>query len=204
MHKDEEEYAAVREIQANGHILLNMVDNILEMARVEAGRVELTLETVDLVDLISTIERSLIFLAERRDITFTTVVDTDVPLINADWEKLRRIIVNLISNAIKFTKKGGQVNVHVSLSGKEDKVIIAVSDTGVGISEENLKYIFERFTQSDKSSMKRYSGSGLGLAVVKELVEIQGGAIEVTSVHKQGSTFTVSIPVGDNDWKELP
>jgi signal transduction histidine kinase len=203
MHKDEEEYAAVGEIQANGQILLNMVDNILEMARVEAGKVELTLETVDLVDLITTIEGSLSFLAERRNITFTTVVEPDVPLINADWEKLRRIIVNLISNAIKFTKKGGQVDVRVSLAKEGDRVVITVSDTGIGISEENLRYIFERFTQSDKSSMKRYSGSGLGLAVVKELVEIQAGSIEVTSAHKKGSTFTVSIPVGDNDWEEL-
>jgi signal transduction histidine kinase len=203
MHKDEEEYAAVREIQANGQILLNMVDNILEMARVEAGKVELTLETVDLVDLITTVEGSLSFLAERRNITFTTVVEHDVPLINADWEKLRRIIVNLISNAIKFTKKGGQVDVRVSFAAERDRVIIVVSDTGIGISEENLRHIFDKFTQSDKSSMKRYSGSGLGLAVVKELVEIQEGSIEVTSAHKKGSTFTVTIPVGDNDWDEL-
>jgi signal transduction histidine kinase len=203
-HKDEEEHAAVQEIQANGQILLNMVDNILEMARVETGKAELILETVDLVDLVSTVEGSLSFLAERRNITFTATVDPNVPLINADWEKLRRIIVNLISNAIKFTKKGGEVDVRVSRSPKGDQVLIAVSDTGIGISEENLEHIFERFTQSDRSSVKRYSGSGLGLAVVKELVEIQGGSIEVTSAHKKGSTFAVSIPMGDNDWEELP
>jgi signal transduction histidine kinase len=198
----DDEARVIKEIQANGQILLNMVDNILEMARMEAGRVELMLEPVDMVDLISTTEKTLHALAARRDIQLNTAVSTEVPLINADWEKLRRIIVNLASNAIKFTKKGGLVNISVTCPESKDALVIKVSDSGKGIPQEDLKLIFERFTQSDQSSMKRYSGSGLGLAVVRELVEMMDGTIEVDSELKVGSTFTITIPLTDKDWVE--
>ncbi|MDR1088251.1 MAG: DUF3365 domain-containing protein [Coriobacteriales bacterium] len=197
----EEERAVIQEIQANGHLLLNMVDNILEMARMESGRVELICEPVDMVDLVHMTENTLHSLANRRNIELSCEVSTDVPLINADWEKLRRIIVNLASNAIKFTKKGGQVSIRVTYLEDRASIKLLVSDNGIGIREEDVPSIFERFTQSEQSSMKRYSGSGLGLAVVRELVEILHGSITVESEHKKGSRFAVIIPVGDNDWE---
>jgi signal transduction histidine kinase len=194
----EAEANTVLEIKENGQILLGMVDNILEMARAEAGRLELTREPIDFVDLVGITRGTLSFLAKRRNITLTTTVRPDVPIINADWEKIRRIIENLTSNAIKYTRKGGKVDVTVSYRASHGCIIITVSDNGVGIEEKDLPHIFERFTQSDKSSLRRYRGSGLGLAVVKELVEAHGGTIEVRSVHKQGSVFCVYLPVGDN------
>lgn len=192
--RPESEVAAVKEVKENGQLLLQMVNNILEMARVEAGKSKLSLEPFDMMDLIGMVERSLGFLAERRNISLTTVVHSDVPIINADWEKIRRVVENLASNAIKFTRRGGSVHIEVAYQKETERLSIAVSDTGVGIKEEDLPFIFERFTQSDKSSKRRYGGSGLGLAVVKELVEMHGGTIEVQSVYKQGSTFTVWIP----------
>ncbi len=197
VERSDDEAAAVKEIKENGQLLLQMVNNILEMARVEAGKTELTVEPFDMMDLIGLVERSIGFLAEQRSITLTTVVHPDVPIINADWEKIRRIVENLASNAIKFTRKGGHVRIEVRYDEANDRLAIAVSDDGIGIKEENLESIFERFTQSDKSSYRRYGGSGLGLAVVKELTEMHGGCIEVESVYKQGSTFTVCIPTGN-------
>lgn len=196
--RSEDETAAVKEVKENGQLLLQMVNNILEMARVEAGRNELSVEPFDMMDLIGLVERSIGFLAEQRNISLTTVVHQDVPIITADWEKIRRIVENLASNAIKFTRKGGSVSIEVSYHEETERLSIAVSDTGIGIKEEDLSLIFERFTQSDKSSYRRYGGSGLGLAVVKELVEMHGGTVEVRSVYKQGSTFTVWIPTGND------
>lgn len=196
--RSEDETAAVKEVKENGQLLLQMVNNILEMARVEAGRNELSVEPFDMMDLIGLVERSIGFLAEQRNISLATVVHQDVPIITADWEKIRRIVENLASNAIKFTRKGGSVSVEVSYHEETERLSIAVSDTGIGIKEEDLSLIFERFTQSDKSSYRRYGGSGLGLAVVKELVEMHGGTVEVRSVYKQGSTFTVWIPTGND------
>ena len=196
--RSEDETAAVKEVKENGQLLLQMVNNILEMARVEAGRNELSVEPFDMMDLIGLVERSIGFLAEQRNISLATVVHQDVPIITADWEKIRRIVENLASNAIKFTRKGGSVSIEVSYHEETERLSIAVSDTGIGIKEEDLSLIFERFTQSDKSSYRRYGGSGLGLAVVKELVEMHGGTVEVRSVYKQGSTFTVWIPTGND------
>lgn len=195
--RSEDETAAVKEVKENGQLLLQMVNNILEMARVEAGRTDLIMEPFDMMDLIGLVERSIGFLADQRHIALTTLVHPDVPIITADWEKIRRIVENLTSNAIKFTRKGGSVHIEVSYDERNERLAIAVTDTGIGIKEEDLPLIFERFTQSDKSSYRRYGGSGLGLAVVKELVEMHEGSIEVESTYKQGSTFTVFIPTGN-------
>ncbi|MDR0500893.1 MAG: DUF3365 domain-containing protein [Coriobacteriales bacterium] len=209
--KSERDIEAISEVRENGKLLLNMVNNILEVARTDSGKVEMNYEITDMVDLISTIEGALRPLAERRDIRFITTVDADVPLINADWEKLRRIVENLVSNAIKFTQRGGEVDVSVSLVSEDSTqdntqdrtqssarikngIAIAVRDTGIGIKAEELDHVFEKFVQLDKSSFRRYNGSGLGLTVVKELTEAHGGTITVASEPKRGSTFTIYIP----------
>ena len=194
---------AIREVQENGKLLLNMVNNILEAARIEAGKMELNYETVDMVDLISTVEGIIQPLAERRGILFTTSVDPSVPLIHADWEKLRSIVENLASNAIKFTQQGGTISIAVTCDpDREGWIAISVSDTGVGINEEDIPRVFERFSQLDKSVHRNYGGSGIGLAVVKDLTEAHHGVVEVTSTPKTGSTFTVRIPV-DNPERQV-
>jgi signal transduction histidine kinase len=192
--KDKGDYEAIREIKENGQLLLQMINNILETARFEAGKEELSFEEVDMVDLFGAVQESLGFIAEKRDITLTTEIAPDVPIFSGDWGKLRRILENLISNAIKFTTRGGHVCVSATFDAALGDVIMQVSDTGVGIKAENLSRIFDRFTQSDFSSYRRYSGSGLGLAVVKDLVSVHGGSIQVESVYHQGSSFTVRIP----------
>ncbi|MDR1184362.1 MAG: DUF3365 domain-containing protein, partial [Coriobacteriales bacterium] len=194
---------ALEEVKENGNILLNMVNNILEVARIDAGHVEMNYELVDMVDLIGTIEGAIRPLAERRAIRFTTTIESDVPLIQADWEKLRRIIENLASNAVKFTKRGGEVEIIIRNDAeRSDRIAIAVRDTGIGIRPEDIPHVFEKFVQLDKSSFRRYNGSGLGLTVVKDLTEAHHGIIEVVSEPKKGSTFTVYIPINPEEEAE--
>lgn len=212
-NKDPQEYKAITEVKENSFILLEMVNNILEAARFEAGQTELQCEWVDIVDLLSTVEGVIKPLADKKDLRFTTQVADDVPLIYADWEKLRRIVENLASNAVKFTKPGGSISIVASYREDSEKgsesygalditrhpeVIIRVEDTGIGIREEDIERLFKRFIQLDQSAQRRYRGSGMGLAVVKDLVDAHEGRVEVYSVYKQGSVFTVYIPIGDD------
>jgi signal transduction histidine kinase len=204
---NEEGIKATREVKENGYILLEMVNNILEAARIEAGKTELHCEWVDMVDLLSTVDGIIKPLAERKGIVYSTSVAPAVPLIYADWEKLRRIVENLASNAVKFTHPGGEVSIEVvcgdspSAQGGSggDEIVIRVRDTGIGIREKDIRRLFEKFIQLDQSAQRRYRGSGLGLAVVKELTDAHGGSVEVHSVHRQGSVFKVHIPVGDRE-----
>jgi signal transduction histidine kinase len=199
----EKEETAIKEIKENGQFLLQMVNNILETARAEAGKMEMNYELIDMVDLISTVEGSVGFLAEKRSIEFSTRVYPDVPIFYADWEKLRRIIENLSSNAIKFTKRGGTVEITVTYDADDNSVVIVVADNGIGIKEDELPTIFDKFTQFDQSSFRRYKGSGLGLSVVREFVNAHHGSLEVTSTYKVGSTFTIRIPTDENRTEDL-
>jgi signal transduction histidine kinase len=191
--------SAVQEINENSQLLLQMVNNILETARVDAGRMELAPEAFDLVDLVDTVKGTIGSIAERKEINYASTVDRDVPIVFADAEKIRRIIENLASNAIKYTQRGGKVELHISYDKATDEVVMEMSDNGMGIKKENLPYIFDRFVQIDRSSYRRYSGSGLGLAVVKELVSAHQGTVEVESQLKVGSVFRVKIPVAMKD-----
>lgn len=184
----------VNEIKVNGQLLLEMVNNILEMARIEARRATMNYEYVDLVDLVHMVTFTLLPLAQAKGQTMDERVEPDVPIIQADWEKLRRILENLVSNAVKFTKRGGSIHVGAELAA-DGTVRIFVTDTGVGISPEDLPMIFDRFMQADRSAGRRYRGSGLGLSVVRELVDMHGGRVEVQSELKVGSTFSVFLPL---------
>ena len=230
---DEKTRSAVGEIEANATLLLNMVNNILTISKAEAHKNELVTEPVDFVDLIGFIRNSLEPVARNKDIALTARADSDVPLSMADWEKLRRIVENLVDNAIKYTHAGGTVDVRVTFEkaggsaakdsetrdgnverreeipkGKEDvpadqsTIVITVSDDGIGIAEEDQEEIFERYRQAGQSPNRRYRGTGLGLAVVKELAEFHGGSVSVSSIRKEGSTFTVRIPYVPVDTEE--
>ena len=225
---DDKTRNAVEEIEANATLLLNMVNNILTISKAEAHKNELVVEPVDFVDLIGFIKSSLEPVAKNKDIELTAKTEADVPLSMADWEKLRRIVENLVDNAIKYTRAKGSVTVHVSFEhapalvpastckphadvqdGRSPcyeigggSIVIAVSDNGIGIAEEDLEGIFERYRQASQSPNRRYRGTGLGLAVVKELTELHGGSVSVTSVRKEGSTFFVRIPYVPVDTEE--
>ena len=167
-------------------------------------------EPVDFVDLIGFIRNSLEPVAKNKSIMLTAKADADVPLSMADWEKLRRIVENLVDNAIKYTHVGGSVDVRAAFDPSpadserfpHGAVVVAVSDDGIGIAEEDRDGIFERYRQADQSPNRRYRGTGLGLAVVKELAELHGGTVELASERKVGSTFTVLIPYSAVDTED--
>lgn len=199
---------AVEEIETNATLLLNMVNNILTISKAEAHRNDLVREPVDFVDLVGFVRNSLDPVARNKNVSLATKVDPDVPLSMADWEKLRRILENLVDNAIKYTHAGGRVSVRVSFEedgATEGVIVVAVVDDGIGMDAEDIPCIFELYRQAGQSPNRRYRGTGLGLAVVKELAELHGGTVSVTSERKHGSTFAVRIPcvpVGMEEYDE--
>lgn len=207
---------AVGEIESNATLLLNMVNNILVISKHAAKKDELLPEPVDFVDLAQFVRKALAPIAEGKDVRLTCSVAPNVPLSMADWEKLRRILENLVNNAIKYTHRGGFVRLTIgfedgetdsrSESEKADTnapdgadapagwIVMRVADDGMGIAPEELGEIFELYKQAGQSANRRYRGTGLGLAVVRDLTELHGGTVTVESRVKEGSTFTVRIP----------
>lgn len=207
---------AVGEIESNATLLLNMVNNILVISKHAAKKDELLTEPVDFVDLAQFVRKALAPIAEGKDVRLTCSVAPNVPLSMADWEKLRRILENLVNNAIKYTHRGGFVRLTIgfedgetdshSESEKADTnapdgedaaagwIVMRVADDGMGIAPEELDQIFELYKQAGQSANRRYRGTGLGLAVVRDLTELHGGTVAVESRVKEGSTFTVRIP----------
>lgn len=185
----------VEEIRVNGENLLVLINDLLDLAQIEAGRYRLHMETMDLVDVIESVERVMTPLARKKDIEFTTEFLAEVPLVKADPEKIRRAVLNLADNAVKFTPSGGKVQVTVDYDEVKREILIAVSDTGIGIKEEDQSCIFDRFRQVESSDARRFRGSGLGLALTKELIEMHHGWVNVTSELNKGSTFTLGLPV---------
>lgn len=207
---------AVGEIESNATLLLNMVNNILVISKHAAKKDELLPEPVDFVDLAQFVRKALAPIAEGKDVRLTCSVAPNVPLSMADWEKLRRILENLVNNAIKYTHRGGFVRLTIgfedgetdsrSESEKADTnapdgadapagwIVMQVADDGMGIAPEELDQIFELYKQAGQSANRRYRGTGLGLAVVRDLAELHGGTVTVESRVKEGSTFTVRIP----------
>ncbi len=192
---DEKEAETRREIEGNSHALLLMINDILEMSRLDAGRTEMTVEVTDLGDVAGMVTDVIMPLASKNAIEFSCVIEPDVPLVRADFEKVRHVVENLCGNAMKFTPEGGRVRLGMEYRPEEDEVWIHVADTGIGIAPADQQRIFERFVQADSSVSRKYSGTGLGLALAKEYVEMHGGTIGVKSELGVGSTFTVKLPV---------
>lgn len=185
----------LEEIMANSENLLKLINNILDLAKIEAGRQELMLDYVDMADVLSSVESVIAPLAQKKGLIFNTLLDPHVPLIQADPEKIRRAIENLAGNAVKFTPQGGKVEILVDNLPDEESIRIRVIDTGIGIPKDVQNEIFERFTQLDSSNSRKYGGTGLGLALAKELVLLHHGKISVESEVNGGSTFIIQLPI---------
>ncbi|MDJ0724640.1 MAG: ATP-binding protein [Prochloraceae cyanobacterium] len=181
-----------KRILQNGENLLTIVNEVLDFSKLELGHVELYLEELDLIELVTVTTEELRSLAEKKDLSLEIDLKLARPLIVNDGNCLKRILTNLLSNAIKFTDKGG---VKITVSARDRETIeIAVRDSGIGIDRANLSDIFEAFRQVDRSITRKHSGTGLGLAITQSLVEIMSGKIEVESMPGQGSTFRVILP----------
>ena len=181
------------EMESNHKTLLSLINNILEMARIDAGRESFRPELMDVGDMVGLIQASIAPLADQKSITLEYRIG-DVPLFVADSDKLRRIVENLMSNAVKFTPVGGRIVFAVEHRADAGLIEISVADTGCGIPQASQATIFDRFVQADSSAQRTYGGSGLGLALVRELAEMHEGTVTLESTEGEGSTFTVDIP----------
>lgn len=192
--KGANEEKLVREIKQNSVALLGMVNNTIDVARLEAGSFEIQYDDVDLIDVMNAVFSVAEPLAIKQGISLTKSIDPSIPVMRSDWEALRKIVLNLTSNALKFTESGGSVDVKASYDSGAGVVSVVVSDTGSGIAKEDFARIFNRFAQASTSSSSVQGGSGLGLFLVKSLVEKLDGTISVESEVGAGSTFTVVVP----------
>jgi signal transduction histidine kinase len=183
----------VEVILASGRHLLTLINDILDLSKIEAGRMELELATFDLPLAIQNALTLVSDRAARQGITLATSLDQRLGPLTADERKLKQILLNLLANAVKFTPEGGRVEVAASPS--DGQVEISVTDTGIGIAEEDQGAIFEEFRQVGASENRPREGTGLGLPLAKRFVELHGGRIWVESKVGRGSTFTFTIPL---------
>lgn len=188
---DQIKYA--RTIQSSGNDLLILINDILDLSKIEAGHVEIQAETLPLNRLVSDIRQLFRPLSQERDVPFEITVDDDCPrTIETDRLRVEQILKNLLANAFKFTEQGS-VTLHIS-PVDNDRIAFAVTDTGIGISPEQQQSIFEAFQQADGTISRRYGGTGLGLSISRELARLLGGRIMLESQPGKGSTFTLIIP----------
>jgi DNA-binding response OmpR family regulator len=184
---------AFERILRNGRHLLALIDDVLDVAKIEAGRMKINREPFDLTDTVEGAFRELQSLARQKGIDYRLAVPEALPFAFSDPLRVRQVVINLLSNAIKFTHQG---SVEAELvRGELGTVRFAVRDTGVGIEESSLDMIFERFRQVDGSMSRSVGGAGLGLSIVRQIVALLGGTIEVTSQVDRGSIFIVTLPL---------
>jgi signal transduction histidine kinase len=179
-------------MHANGMRLLKLINDLLELIRLEAGRLEIKTEPLPVADFMNGIASSVRQMAREKNITFETNSAPELGIILADRDKLEKIVLNLLFNALKFTPSGGRV--WFLAEQKDNDFVIVVGDTGKGIDEKSLPFVFDRFWQEDNSSKRKFQGVGIGLALVKELTEMLGGRVSVQSQLGKGATFTVMLP----------
>jgi signal transduction histidine kinase/DNA-binding response OmpR family regulator len=191
VNEKQEEY--LRDIRESGRHLLSLIGDILDLSKIEAGRMELELADVDLAQAIQDALTLVRERAHRRGIALELAAATQMAPIRGDERKIKQVLLNLLSNAIKFTPEGGRIDVRALL--EDDRVEVSVSDTGVGIAPEEQEAVFQEFRQVGASAAKQ-EGTGLGLALCRKFVELHGGKIWVRSELGSGSTFTFTLPTG--------
>ena len=187
-------------IHGAGRHLLQLINGILDLSKIEAGRMELYVETVQVPHLVEEVVETIQPLASKGGNTLVVHVDRHVGRMKADLTKLRQTLFNLLSNACKFTEDG-EVSLRVTATEKDGEpwVTFTVRDTGIGMSPEQTRRLFQEFTQADSSTTRRYGGTGLGLAISKRFARMMGGDIAVESEEGAGSTFTLTVPVHRRD-----
>lgn len=185
----------LQDIFESGHQLLSQINDILDMSRIEAGMARMNCSRLELKEVLDHLTHGVFPLLTRKRLMLMVEIAVDVPPIIADREKITHIFRNLLGNAVKFTPPEGTIHIQAALAADIPEVIVRVRDTGIGIDQQEQQYIFEKFRQAGSAGAREYPGSGLGLALVRELVEMHGGRIGVESEPGRGSIFTVILPV---------
>src|SRR6266478_6266203 len=186
----------LRRVHDSGRYLLELINDILDISKIEAGKMEVHLETFDVPTLVRDLREVMRPLLERKSNQLRIECREDIGMMQADRIKVRQCLLNLLSNASKFTDHG-TVTLSASRTGKNgsERFIFRVSDTGIGMTAEQMGKLFRAFTQADESTSRRYGGTGLGLALTKKFCQIMGGQVSVTSEPGKGSVFTIELPV---------
>lgn len=199
--KEPEDKTEFSLMHRNASRLLRLVNQLLDLSRLESGSVKLKISRIELISFVNRTAQAFDSLAESKQISYKIITSEKTIEVYVDTEKLDKIITNLLSNALKFTPEGGAVEVNISTTRSSTNCVdgtveIKVKDTGVGIAGDQLEKIFDRFYQVNNSQTREYEGTGIGLALVKELVDLQRGVISVESEPGKGSCFTLSLSLG--------
>ena len=185
----------LRLIQKNGQHLLHLINDVLDMAKIESGKMNLTVEKFKLQDIMEEVTSITAPLASEKSLALFVEQDSDHEVeVIADKTRLRQVLLNLVNNSIKFTEKG---KVSIRAVNQGDQVLISIKDTGIGIRPEQIELVFQEFTQVDTSSTRKAGGTGLGLPISRRLIELHGGRLwaESTGISGEGSTFYIELPL---------
>jgi signal transduction histidine kinase len=186
------QHANLNKVLISADHLLTLINGLLDLSKIEAGRMEVVPVRFDIAGLIQVAAATVEPLLKHDRVRLVTKVDPEVPALFTDRDKLKQILLNLLSNAAKFTDEG---SITISASRAGDRLLLTVADTGLGMPKDALDYIFEEFRQVDMSSTRKHGGTGLGLAIVRKLTHLLGGSVTVDSELGKGSTFTVTVPL---------
>lgn len=189
---NEEQRKQLSMVYSSAKHLLNLINDILDLSRIESGKMEVSIERFKIQDIVSEVSQSLSPIISQKDLRLITKIPEETPEIYSDRKKVLQILLNLVSNAVKFTETG-EVRIECKISN--DYLEVSVSDTGIGIRKENMKYLFEAFRQIDGTAQRRYGGAGLGLYLIRKLVTLLGGKIWAESEYGKGSEFTFILPL---------
>jgi signal transduction histidine kinase len=184
------------DIQTSGKHLLRLINNVLDLAKIEAGRMELSLADYAVQDMVESVRATLRPLAEAKGLAFLASVPNEVPLAYGDFGRLTQCLMNLAGNSLKFTKRG---SVGISVEQNGTMLTYRVVDTGIGIPPDKIDSLFTEFKQTDASIASEYGGTGLGLSITKQFIEMHGGRIWVQSELGEGSTFIFELPLRVDD-----
>lgn len=185
---------SINTIAESGHHLLSLINDLLDIAKIGAGKMDLDWTNSNLEDLCKSSIRFISGLASKKKISVSLFTDPIASIIHADQRRLKQILVNLLSNAVKFTEAGGHISLQTRSNPERNAIEISVTDNGIGISNSDMERLFRPFTQLDSKLSRQYAGTGLGLSLVLRLAELHGGSVEVKSELGKGSCFTVSLP----------
>ena len=196
------EYAEV--MQSSGQGLLTLIDEILDLSKIESGKMTLEIDDVPLKEITSDMQMLFSPMAKEKDLDLNIETDPEtIEILHTDKLRLEQVLKNLLSNAIKFTSEGS-ITLHVSNDSTGEKVIFKVTDTGIGIAKDKMRLVFEAFQQADGSTQRKYGGTGLGLSISRELARLLGGQIELESKEGVGSEFTLTIPIDTEKAQTFP
>jgi signal transduction histidine kinase/CheY-like chemotaxis protein len=192
-HAEPELRRGLETIDRNARAQVQLIDDLLDMSRIISGKMRLDIQPVDLANVVASAVESVRPSADAKTIALRPAIDPNAGAVMGDPDRLQQVVWNLLSNAVKFTPRKGKIDVVLQRAGSSIEVV--VRDNGAGIDATFLPHVFERFTQADASSTRRHGGLGIGLSIVKHLVELHGGTIRVESAEGEGATFTLTLPL---------